>query len=84
MSTITDLDAIDTAESDEESDEASSYSFSTPIRFIGFWAAIALPFMYVPLLVTGLDTPGQFQTFFILLALNLTALLLGHRHRGDA
>ncbi|WP_435154731.1 hypothetical protein [Haladaptatus sp. DFWS20] len=84
MSTITDLDAIDTSDSDEKTDASSDYSFSTPIRFLGFWAAITLPFLYVPLFVTGLDTPGEFQTFFILLALNLTALLLGHRHRGDA
>ncbi|WP_266078027.1 hypothetical protein [Haladaptatus caseinilyticus] len=83
MSTITDLDTIDTAESDEETN-ASSESLSTPVRFIGFWTAVALPFLYMPLLVTGLDTPGQLQTFLILLTLNLIALLVGHRHRGSA
>ncbi|GAA0229121.1 hypothetical protein ACFFQF_13015 [Haladaptatus pallidirubidus] len=83
MSTITDSETRNTRTSDEEA-EPSDYSLSAPIQFVGFWTAVALPFLYVPLLATGLDTPGQFQTFLILIAVNLAALLLGHRYRAKA
>ncbi len=84
MSTLTDPNSMDGSASDEESNASASESLSAPIRFISFWTAVALPFLYVPLLVTGLDTIGQFQTFLILLMLNFAALLLGHRYRTDA
>lgn len=51
------------------------------IEMIGFWTAVALPFLYVPLLVTGLDTMPRRITFVGLLALNVTALIVGHRHK---
>ncbi|RBI64310.1 hypothetical protein DMJ13_07475 [halophilic archaeon] len=79
MSTIT-----DTMDGDDDEDDAETMrSVPAPVRFVGFWAAIALPFMYVPLLATGLESPSQLQTFLLLLALNVVALLLGHRHDGD-
>jgi hypothetical protein len=78
MSTIT-----DTTNGDADEDDAEPLgSVPASVRFVGFWAAIALPFMYVPLLATGLESPGQLQTFLLLLALNVVALLLGHRHGG--
>lgn len=52
-----------------------------PIRKIGFWTAIVLPFLYVPLLVTGLSTATETGTFLVLLAVNLLALYVGHAHR---
>ena len=48
---------------------------------IGFWTAVALPFLYVPLLVTGLGTMPRRITFVGLLALNVTALIVGHRYK---
>lgn len=51
-----------------------------PLRFLAFWTAVALPFLYVPLLVGGLD--GQQTTVFVgLLLLNAVALVVGHEHR---
>jgi hypothetical protein len=48
-----------------------------PLRFLAFWAAVALPFLYLPLLVGGLD--GQQTTVFVgLLLANAVALVLGH------
>ena len=53
---------------------------AAPLRFVGFWAAVALPFLYLPLLVSGLD--GQETLVFgLLLALNALALVVGHGHR---
>jgi hypothetical protein len=53
---------------------------AAPLRFVAFWAAVALPFLYLPLLVRGLD--GQETLVFgLLLALNALALVAGHGHR---
>jgi hypothetical protein len=52
---------------------------AAPLRFVGFWLAVALPFLYVPLLVGGLSG-GQLQVFVGLLGLNVLALLFGHSY----
>ncbi|MCO8265379.1 hypothetical protein ACOZ4B_07085 [Haloferax prahovense] len=52
---------------------------AAPLRFVGFWAAVALPFLYVPLLFGGLEA-GEFTVFGGLLALNALALVLGHNY----
>ena len=53
---------------------------AAPLRFVGFWAAVALPFLYLPLLIGGLD--GQETLVFgLLLTLNALALVAGHGHR---
>jgi hypothetical protein len=49
-----------------------------PIHRIAFWAAVVLPFLHVPLLVTGLESETQTLAFVVLLACNVLALLLGH------
>ena len=55
-----------------------------PLEFVGFWMAIALPFLYVPLLVeTQLQTSAEAATFIALLGLNVLALLVGHSHRRE-
>lgn len=52
---------------------------AAPLRFVAFWAAVALPFLYLPLLVGGLN--GQETLAFgSLLAANALALVLGHGH----
>ncbi len=53
---------------------------SKPLRTVGFWAAVSLPFLHVPLLLTGLDSVADTLAFGLLLVLNLLALLLGHGH----
>jgi hypothetical protein len=50
---------------------------AAPLRFVSFWLAVALPFLYLPLLVGGLSG-GQAQVFVGLLGLNVVALLFGH------
>ncbi len=51
-----------------------------PIRIAGFWTAIVLPFLYVPLLVTGLSNSGEVTAFLGLLGVNLLALYVGRSH----
>ncbi|MFB6129544.1 MAG: hypothetical protein ABEJ28_01835 [Salinigranum sp.] len=48
-----------------------------PLRFVAFWAAVALPFLYLPLLFGGLEG-DQTSVFLGLLALNAFALVVGH------
>lgn len=52
-------------------------------RAVAFWAAIALPLAYTPLLWNGLDG-GDGTLFLGLLVANLVAFVLGHGHLGDA
>lgn len=55
-----------------------------PLRATSFYAAVALPLAYVPLLVAGLETVSQTMAFVALLALNLFALVVGHGHDPGA
>jgi hypothetical protein len=50
-----------------------------PLRFVGFWASIAFPFLYVPLLMGGLEG-GETAVFLALFVLNALALVAGHGH----
>ena len=50
----------------------------TPVNRIAFWAAIALPFLHLPLLVSGLNSETKVLAFVFLLACNVVALLVGH------
>ncbi|ELY42102.1 hypothetical protein [Natronorubrum sulfidifaciens] len=52
-----------------------------PIRTTGFWGAIILPILYIPVLITGLSTSFEASVFLGLLVLNLAALYVGHAHR---
>ncbi|MFC6726738.1 hypothetical protein ACFQE1_20665, partial [Halobium palmae] len=57
--------------SDRTPNGASAFAVSAagmavaPLRFVGFWAAIAFPFLYVPLLMGGLA--GNEATVFVAL-----------------
>lgn len=53
-----------------------------PIEAIAFWSAVALPFLYLPLLVMGLETTAELMVFFGLVALNALAFVIGHRHKA--
>lgn len=64
-------------------DQYRDHAFTTPLEVAGFWSAIALPFLYMPLLLTGISSQAELLTFLGLLVLNLAALLAGHDHRRD-
>lgn len=52
---------------------------ATPLRFVSFWTAVALPFLYLPLLYGGLEGQ-QAYVFALLVAINVVTLLLGHEY----
>lgn len=69
---------------DDLQESFQDHPLSGPLQFVGFWAAIALPFLYVPLLVeTQLQTTAETATFLTLLGLNVLALLVGHSYKRD-
>lgn len=49
------------------------------VQFLGFWTAVALPFVYLPLLYQGTLTPTSIP-FATLVGLNVLAVLVGHGH----
>jgi len=51
------------------------------ITTVAFWTAIVLPFLHVPLLVSGLQQSSVQLAFVSLVALNVVAVLLGQPHR---
>lgn len=56
---------------------------SATLQALAFWAAVVLPFLHVPLLTTGLTSPGERHAFVVLLALNALALYAGHSHARE-
>ena len=58
-------------------------TLAAPLELLGFWSAIALPALYLPLLLTGLDTTSELVTFLGLLGLHLVALVVGRSYRSD-
>lgn len=44
----------------------------------GFWAAVLLPLVYVPHVVTGVQTQADGLLLFALLVAHVVALLVGH------
>ena len=54
-----------------------------PVEAAGFWAAVGLPFIYVPLLLRGLETPSLQLTVAVLIATHVLALVLGRHYKTD-
>ena len=54
---------------------------STPVTAIAFYGAIALPAVYLPLLVAGIETTDGLVTFLGLLGLHLAALVGGRSYQ---
>ena len=55
-----------------------------PIEAIGFWVAIVMPFVYLPLLASGLDSPSEGIAFAVLVMAHVLALVAGRRHRSES
>ena len=74
-------DPTETGEYDSRFLERTVPELADSIRKTSFWAAIVLPFLYVPILIHGLTSWVLSTAFLLLLAINLVALYLGHYHR---
>lgn len=58
-------------------------SLAAPVSALAFWSAIALPALYLPLLITGLSTVPDLVLFLGLFGLHLVALVGGRSYRRD-
>jgi len=58
-------------------------SLKGPTQFLSFWAAIALPFIHLPLLAQGLGDPDVTLVFLLLLVANVFALYVGHGYNQE-
>ena len=63
-------------------DRLTTQSVLRPLRIISFWIAVILPFLYLPLLGTGFESQPEIVAFLLLVAVNIVALLVGHRHNN--
>lgn len=68
----------DTAEASDDSRPA----LLEPVEAVAFWAAIGLPFLYLPLFVTGPDTTAAWTAALGLVAAHVAALYLGRSHNA--
>lgn len=50
------------------------------VETLGFWVAVTTPFLYVPLLFSGLETGVEITAFLLLVVVNVVALPIGHKH----
>lgn len=65
--------------------ELETWSMATSllhgVQVLSFWSAIILPFLYLPVLVVGLDTPTRSVLFLGILALNVVTLVISHSYQ---
>lgn len=52
------------------------------VTAIGFWVGTLLPFVYVPVFLTGMNSTSRLALFFALVAINIVALVVGHDYPG--
>ena len=70
-------EAVPTASSLRDVVDTLGDGAAVPLRAAAFYAAIGLPFVYIPMLVGGVD-PGRLLVVVGLLLTNAAALVLGH------
>ncbi|AGN00374.1 hypothetical protein L593_02115 [Salinarchaeum sp. Harcht-Bsk1] len=61
----------------------ASETFGGPLRAIAFWCAAMLPFVYVPLLLFGLDTRRRAGAFGLLVFAHVVTLVVGRSHGAE-
>ena len=54
-----------------------------PIEAVAFWAAVAMPFVYLPLLIAGIETTSEGIALVVLISLHAAALVVGRRYSPD-
>lgn len=54
-----------------------------PVTTVAFWLAVLLPLVHLALIVSGLDTTGDYMMLSGSLMMNVGALFLGHSYGQD-
>ena len=58
-------------------------SAGSALTAAGFWLGTVLPVLYVPVIVSGIDSLRSLVVFLTLLVVHVLALVVGHDHRRD-
>jgi len=53
-----------------------------PVEAVAFWASIGLPFLYLPLFLSGPTTEAEWVTCIGLLVAHAVALYVGHSYNS--
>lgn len=61
----------------------ADHPLTTSFRAAAFWAAIALPVVYLSLLAVGPDVAGGRTAFLGLLGLHALSVVAGHGYRSE-
>lgn len=61
--------------------QLSLRTVTDPLSALAFWTAIALPAIYLPLAMTGIDNAGELAIFLGLFGAHVFALLAGRSYR---
>lgn len=56
-------------------------AFGRPVRMVSFWAAISLPLLYVPLLLSEPASPTVRDALLAMVVVHAVTLWLGRTHR---
>ncbi|QLK25117.1 hypothetical protein HYG81_13580 [Natrinema zhouii] len=56
---------------------------SHSVTAAGFWLGTLLPIVYVPVILTGIDSMSHLSLFIALLAVHALALVVGHDYSGS-
>jgi hypothetical protein len=63
--------------------ESPVFGFRTllrPLEAVGFWSAVALPFLYVPLVLSGPENATEVTVTVGLMAVHALSLIVGHAY----
>lgn len=63
-----------------DTETVRQYRIVHVVEQLAFYIAIMLPFVYVPLLLIGIDEPAHQLLFITLVALNVVVLIIGHSY----
>ncbi|GAB3017467.1 hypothetical protein [Natronobiforma cellulositropha] len=55
-------------------------SAGSTVTTVGFWVATLLPFVYLPVFVTGIDTATRGLLFVGFVVVSVVALVVGHEY----
>jgi uncharacterized MAPEG superfamily protein len=65
-------------------DWSGSGSLTGPLSALSFWLAILLPVLYLPLLISGIESFRGLAVFVGIVGLHVLALIGGHPYADEA
>ncbi|GGL51701.1 hypothetical protein [Halocalculus aciditolerans] len=66
---------------DELSTAVRSGLLHRPVEALGFWAGVTLPFLYLPLVLSGLESQASQVACVVLLVVHAAALYVGRGYK---